>query len=284
MLYRKLIDHAKSILQHLDNPALEGAVLLAHIVGMKDWRQLMLLENIDIDQRQLNQFDQLLKRRAKYEPIAYIIGNKEFWSLEFEVSPDALIPRPETELIIESVQDYFKQDGYNILDLGTGSGCLPITLLTIYPKSYAVGLDISPAALAVAKKNAIKHLVDHRLDFQQSNWLESLPSKKFDIIVANPPYIPIADMPALSKDVALYEPNLALTDKADGLSHYRTILQSLAGYMHNETIAFFEFGINQADPIRQLLVDLGYSLITTKHDLAGIERCVAFKIKISQIA
>lgn len=258
---------------------IDSYILLAHVLNINNWRQLSLMKSQLINKEQLQCFEILLKRRQSSEPVALILGTKEFWGLDFKINKHTLIPRPETELIIDLVQRHFPDSNYayNILDLGTGSGCLLTTLLSIHKNSTGVGVDLSTEALLVANHNAQKHNVLSRAQFIHSNWLSNIPAQKFDIIVCNPPYIPAQDIYSLIADVKDFEPHSALTDFNDGLQHYKTIFQQLPLYTSSLTHCFIEFGITQGDDIAALLEHNGYNIISREKDLAGIERSMIFR-------
>jgi len=277
MMISNVLKDAKAKLHHLQTPGLDASILLAHVLSINNPQQLALMGSNKLSDKQIQEFNGLIERRIKLEPVALITGYKEFWSLDFKVTADTLIPRPETELIIESVLRLFPNGGYNILDLGTGSGCLIVTLLHEYGSSHGIAVDLSDKALDVAKHNAIKHDVIGRVGLIQSDWLDNIPAQKFDIIVSNPPYISLDEMAGLQANVTEFEPHTALTDFADGLAHYRSIFNYLHKYTHPETICFIEHGMNQGDSIAMLLEKHNYSVLQRKKDLAGIERCIIFK-------
>lgn len=204
-------------LRDIQNAELDVWVLLSYIMKIDNHLNLSLIQDQYISEQSIDAFISLLERREKREPIALIIGYKEFWSLNFYVNKSTLIPRPETELIIDSVLERCKRDEYKMLDLGVGSGCISIALLHEYQASECMGVDFSEEALSVAKINAVTHNVAHRLNFVKSNWLDEVPKTQFDIIVSNPPYISLDDMNLLMPDVSFFEPHSALTDFNDGM-------------------------------------------------------------------
>lgn len=278
---KEVLDYGKLMLKHISNGELDAAVLLAHVLNIKNWRQLLIMKNENIDDELVSAFKVLLDRRKSFEPVAMIVGCKEFWSLDFKVTPDTLVPRPETELLIELVQKYFpdKDKKLSILDLGTGSGCLLVTLLHEYHSSCGIGVDVSVKAIKVAHENAVLHGVNGRSNFVESNWLTNVPLQKFDVVVSNPPYITANQMGDLQQEVVRFEPHQALTDFSNGLVHYRNICESLPQYMHEGSCCFIEFGMGQGDDIAALISANGCKVIERKNDLSGIERSMVWMCK-----
>jgi release factor glutamine methyltransferase len=257
-------------------PTLDAELLLSHVLQME--RLELFLKNPKVTVEQGKIFYALIARRKKGEPIAYITGLKEFWGLDFKVTSDVLIPRPESELIIELTKKHFSRadQSLNILDLGTGSGCLAITLLSEYKKAQATIVDISPAALDVAKYNAQKHRVDNRLTAYCGSWFAPLPKEsRFDLIVANPPYIGHDE--EIIVEVKNYEPHLALYGQENGLQAYKAIAADLAHYMHDDSIAIFEIGYRQAAQISKIFTDQNFHIITIARDLAGKDRTIVVR-------
>lgn len=263
-------------LKNSNTPELDSSVLLAKVLKIGNHLDIILKKMDKFSSKNLEEFLSLIERRKKGEPIAFITGYKEFWSLDFHVNNATLIPRPETELIIDSVLKRFKNDSYSILDLGAGSGCIGISLLTELKLSKCISVDFSLRALETAKKNAIDHKVIDRIEFIHSNWLDNVPEQKFDIITSNPPYIKLEDIKNLSEDVINFEPLSALTDFNDGLNHYKYILNQLGIYMKEGSICFFEFGLGQTQELIELLSKNNYNLIEIKKDLSGIDRIAVF--------
>jgi release factor glutamine methyltransferase len=234
------------------------------------------LKNID-----LARVRKLVTRRSQHEPVALIIGEKEFWSLPFKVTTATLIPRPDSETLIEAVLSRHpdKKLPTRILDLGTGSGCLLLALLHEYENSTGTGLDLSEDALKVARFNGENLGLERRADFIQTNWNNEVPSlADFDIIISNPPYVAENDRGTLLADVVDYEPDRALFAGQDGLREYKTIISLLAESTNVTGNVFFEVGINQADVVAKMLKKAGLVDILIHLDIAGIGRCVAAKM------
>ncbi len=219
-------------------------------------------------------FQSFIARREKREPVAYILGRKEFWSLEFEVSPAVLIPRPDSETLIETALKERKENPpARILDLGTGSGCLLVALLTEFPHATGIGLDISADAIAVAKRNAVRNNVETRAAFVEADFADA-PRERFDLVVANPPYIIDAEHAGLDADVRDHEPRLALTSGHDGLDAIKTIARVLHDVMKPDAIALIEIGHDQSESAAQTLRNAALVVQRVVKDLAGHGRVI----------
>jgi release factor glutamine methyltransferase len=216
-----------------------------------------------------------LARREKREPVSHILGKREFWSREFIIGPAALDPRPDSETLIAAILKRRPDHAapLRLLDLGAGSGCLLLTLLSELPNSTGIGLDKSEAALALARLNGEKLGLAERVEWQKGDWNEVLSCGKFDIILSNPPYIPSAEIAGLEAEVRLYEPLFALDGGADGLDAYRAIIAQLPDLLKPGGLVAFELGIGQYQAVASLLEAAGWQNIKSKNDLAGIPRC-----------
>lgn len=255
----------------IDSARLDAELLLADTLGL-DRVGLYLNFERPLQADELAVYREQVRRRAGREPLAYILGRTEFWSLPLRVTPAVLIPRPDTELLVE--QALARVAGAaRVLDVGTGSGALAIALAHERPECAVTAIDLSAAALAVAADNARANGVAERIDFAEGD-LAVLPMGPFDLVVANPPYIPHGDLAALMPDVRDFEPHLALDGGADGLDAY----QALAGQANRVLAAggwlLVEVGIGQAAAVQQLFAGAGLTEIFTARDLAGIERVV----------
>lgn len=264
---------AQQLLQAgIESPKLDARVLLAYALGIAS-------QDVATGQRSISDSDRsvfqgLLERRLAREPLAYITGVKEFWSLEFDVGPGVLIPRPETELMLEETERlYRKHDApLEALDLGTGSGAILISFLKCYPRATGMGIDASDVALGWAMRNAEKHDVDERSRFRKGNWAQGI-DESFDLIFANPPYIDAADMASLSPDVGRHEPHDALKGGPDGLDAYRTLAPQIAGRLKPGGHALVEMGKGQTEAVKAVLEAAGLKVERILDDLAGIPRC-----------
>ncbi len=228
-----------------------------------------------------------VKKRLSGEPVSRIFGTREFWSHSFALNNDTLDPRPDTETLVSFVLELLekrshKKDQLRILDLGTGSGCVILSLLSELSSASGVGIDISLNALKAAKKNAQNLKLQDRVDFIQGDWLEGL-SGSFDVIVSNPPYIPTESITELMPEVRCYDPVLALDGGPDGLDAYRKIIKQTQEYITGDTWIVFEIGAGQEIDIKNLLMSYNtqetFSNISYKCDLKGIVRCIATELK-----
>jgi release factor glutamine methyltransferase len=254
-------------------PALEARILLEHVLG---WRRTELITRDDetLPAESVGQFEALAERRMNGEPIAQLVGTREFFGLSFDVTPDVLIPRPETELLVEIALTRIEGiEQPRVLDLGTGSGAIAVAIASSRPDAQVWAVDQSAEALAVAARNASKLLGgDRTLNLLQSNWTEALnPALRFEVIVSNPPYIAQHDS-HLSEGDLRFEPRAALTDEADGLSAIRTIIQTAPFFLAANGSLWLEHGYDQAAEVRALLTARGFSEVRSERDLAGIER------------
>ena len=224
-------------------------------------------------------FDAFIARREKREPVAYILGRKEFWSLEFEVTPAVLIPRPDTEAIVETALKELKQTPpRRILDLGTGSGCLLISLLTEFPHATGSGVDISPAAVEVATRNAAHLGVADRATFQIADFGKLAFEERFDLVVSNPPYIPDADIATLDPDVRDHEPHLALKGGRSGLDAVERIARTLHRRLAPAGLALIEIGHDQGESGARTLRNEGVNVLRIAKDLAGLDRVLVARL------
>ncbi|OGQ23628.1 MAG: protein-(glutamine-N5) methyltransferase, release factor-specific [Deltaproteobacteria bacterium RIFCSPLOWO2_02_FULL_44_10] len=267
---------------------LDAEVLLAHLLRCTR-ADLMLQRNTDLTKDQIRTFESFLKRRQAREPIAYITGTKEFWSLPLHVTPDVLIPRPETEHLVEAALEIMPQlvrrslgeggSPLHILEIGTGSGCITMALAHELLNAQFTVIDISERALALAKENL--QFAQDRVTFLNTNLFEELSStSKFDLILSNPPYLSASDMEACEPEL-LFEPREALYGGKDGLEIIRQILLSAPSHLTSHGWVLLEIGATQADAVKTIAstpID-NYDYITTKRDLAQKERVIGFRKK-----
>jgi release factor glutamine methyltransferase len=249
----------------------EARIILAAAANV-DAAGLLLLPEIPEDC-----FEAMVARRARREPLAYILGRKEFWGMEFEVSPATLIPRPDSETLIEAALSALperRQVGW-VLDLGTGTGCLLLAALREFQDAFGVGTDLSAEAAALAARNARKLGLGGRGFFLAGNWADPL-HRKFDLVLSNPPYIPDADLPGLMPEVARFEPASALAGGADGLAAYRRIIQALPGLLTPAGVAVLELGAGQAAPVAALARTAGFRA-ESRADLGNIPRALTLR-------
>jgi release factor glutamine methyltransferase len=256
----------------IDEPRLSAEVLLAHAAGSQRIHLYTRFEET-LDGPAVIRFRELIKRAAAHEPIAYLVGEKEFFSLPFTVTPDVLIPRPETEALVEYVIDYCRSCGKEdpwLLDLGTGSGCIAIAVLSQLERARALATDVSQPALAVAEENATRHGVTDRLALVCADRLnipaDVLPDGGFDVVMSNPPYVGEDELADLDANVREFEPEVALTDGQDGLSLQRAIAADAGRVLKPEGIVVLEIAAGQGAAVREVLESAGWSHHATCKD------------------
>lgn len=215
-------------------------------------------------------------RRLRNEPVSRILGRRAFWKSDFKVTPATLDPRPDSETLIEAALHHVKNP-LRILDLGTGTGCLLLSLLQEWPQATGVGLDISRGAVAIAEENAQNLQLTSRAEFIAADWNGFQAKETFDVIVSNPPYIALTEKKDLSPDVALYDPPQALFAGADGLDAYRSLVRVVPGLLNPGGYAFFEIGYRQKEPVSRLLADAGFPVLEVRRDLGGNDRVIVAK-------
>lgn len=261
----------------VENPRLDAEVLLSHILQVD---RLYLYVHFDqpLEERELAAFREAVKKRAARLPVAYIIGSKEFMGLDFQVTPAVLIPRPDTEILVDTAIRRLKTvEEPHILDIGTGSGAVCISTLVNLPSAQGVTVDISPAALAVAKGNADKHQMAERLTFCLGDLFAPVVGQVFTAILSNPPYIPEAEMATLTPEVH-QEPNLALVGGKDGLDFYRRIIHEGRNYLAPGGFIAVEVGMGQAQKVAAIAEETGWFTVSEiVKDYSGIERVVVLE-------
>ena len=252
----------------IDAPRLEARLLLGHALGLE---QAALLADPTAPVAP-DPYVSLLVRRAAHEPLAFILGTREFWSLPFAVSPATLIPRPETETLIEAALSAFpdRSSVRRILDLGTGTGCLLLAALGEFPAAFGVGVDRAPEAAALAWRNARRLGLAGRAGFLAGDWAGAIAGR-FDLVLCNPPYIPSADISALMAEISRHEPARALDGGTEGLDAYRLLLPEMPRLLTAAGVGMLEMGRGQADALAALAAGLGLTTSTVA-DLAGIPR------------
>jgi release factor glutamine methyltransferase len=256
----------------IDSARLDARLLLGKALGVDGtW----LFNHAADELKEEGAFAALIERRLKREPVSLILGHREFWSLDFTVTRDTLAPRPDSETLIEAVLTEVPDRArpLSLLDLGTGTGCLLLSLLSELPAARGTGVDISPEALAVARSNAERLGLEVRTAFVLSDWWQNI-SGRYDVILSNPPYIPSGEIGGLDPEVAQFEPLGALDGGADGLYAYRLLAAGAGKYLADQGIVAFEVGAGQAPEVASLLAGAGFSVRQVRKDLAGIERCV----------
>jgi len=260
----------------INSARLNSELLLTSILNCKRLDLYLSFER-PLQKNEIDIYRELLKRRSTFEPLQYIIGKVEFCGLEFEVNPSVLIPRPETELLVEAVIELLKKyEKPSILDIGSGSGNISIALAKNFPFCNIVGVDISEEAIETAKRNARLNEVSEQLLFIKKDVLSEveISENKFDAVVSNPPYISAAEFLNLDPELRLYEPRFALTDENDGLSFYRKISALSKSLLKNNGKIFFEIGAGQSEKVKRILLDDDYKSIVIRKDFSDIERII----------
>ena len=263
----------KGILSHI----LDSEILLSKILGKKREKILVNLDQI-ISNNQIKLYKKLIARRSLKEPIAYILSEKEFWGKSFEVNKNTLIPRPETELMVEKLVTYFKQKKVKILDIGTGSGCILVSLLSELKKSSGVGIDISKKALLIANKNAKRYLNETRYKFINKSF-KDVYNYKFDLIVSNPPYIKSIDMKNLDQDIKRFEPHIALDGGNDGLDVIRKVIYKAREILKIDGMLALEIGNGQFKKVSEILKNNNFKIENRIKDFEDNIRCIISSLK-----
>lgn len=269
-----LIDAASVLAEGgVAEPRREASSLLAFVLGRDRTFMIAHPEYVPSTEEE-QRFAVVLARRARREPLQYITGRQEFYGLDFTVTHDVLIPRPETEMVVEHAVELLGYKKATFCEIGVGSGCISVSILKQAPLSTAVGLDISEAAIEVARRNAQMHGVDGRLVLRLSDVFSALTDEKFDLIASNPPYIPLREFESVQAEVRDFEPRIALTDEDDGLSVIRRIISESPKFLKHGGWLLMEIGFQEADAVRDLLSRGPWMNTRIADDLQGIPRCV----------
>lgn len=258
----------------ISSARLDARLLLGHVLELNK-TQLFAHPERPVSDAEADKVETVIARRERREPVSHILGRREFWSLDFAVSAATLDPRPDTETLIEAVLAAIpdREAPLKLLDFGTGTGCIPLTLLSELPHARALAVDISPSALAVARQNAERLGLAGRIAFVEGSWGEGLAGS-FDIVTSNPPYIPDAEIDGLEPEVARWEPRSALAGGTDGLDCYRALAPDIARLLVPGGIAALEVGMGQDADVAAIMAAVGLTLREVRADLAGIGRCV----------
>lgn len=268
--YKELLQIARNnLIEHeIADADLDAWYLLSHVFQINRTDYFMNKDHA-VQEIEKKKFLELVNLRASHVPLQYITGTQEFMGLEFDVCEDVLIPRQDTEILVEEVLKVCSNK--TVLDMCTGSGCIIISLAKLGGLKQASAVDISPAALTVASKNACRHMVN--IEFIQSDLFEKV-TNEYDIIVSNPPYIPSGDIKSLMPEVKNHEPVIALDGSEDGLSFYKRITALSKMHLNKNGYIFFEIGCNQSSEVGKILQDEGFTDINIKKDLSGLDRVV----------
>jgi release factor glutamine methyltransferase len=275
MNIQNIINKGKNILKNnnIANPYLDSEILLSESIN-KGKKHIMLNPKEILNNEHLDCFNSLIERRKKGEPIAYLINKKEFWKSEFYVNKNVLIPRPDTEIIVEQVlKIYSKNSQLQVLDIGTGSGCILLSILKERANFYGIGIDISKKSIDVSKLNAKKLKLNNRVKFYNSD-VDNFKIGKYDIVVSNPPYIELFSLKYLEKDVANYEPKLALSGGFDGFSEIKKVVSKASKLIKKNGKFILEFGFNQKNKVKEILNKEGFYVNKALKDYGNNYRCI----------
>ena len=275
MNIRTILNEGIEILKKnkISNPQLDCEMILSNSIK-KDKKHIILNPKEHLNSEQTNTFKNLIERRKKGEPVAYLINSKEFWKDEFFVNKDVLIPRPDTELIIEQViKIYSKDSQIKVLDIGTGSGCILLSILKERPNFYGTGIDISKKSINVSKLNAKQLNLTTRVKFFHSS-VDNFKIGKYDLIVSNPPYIELFNLKYLEKDVINFEPKLALSGGFDGFSKIRKVINKAKTLIKKNGKFILEIGFNQKNKVKKILKEEGFYINKTIRDYGNNDRCI----------
>ena len=257
----------------IPNPLLDAEILMAKTIN-KDRNYILLNSSNPINKNDLNNFFKLIKQRSLGNPVAYLTQKKSFWNSEFFITKDILIPRPDTELVVDNILRLTKQKSkINILDIGVGSGCIIVSILKERENFRGTGIDLSKKCLIISKKNAIAHKVSSRLKLYKSD-VDKFNLGKYDLIVSNPPYIKSSKLKYLERDVAEFEPRLALDGGLDGLSEIRKVIKKSSELVKKSGKLILEIGFDQKNKVINLLKKEGFYINSTQKDLANNYRCI----------
>ncbi len=260
----------------VESPRLNAELLLAHILNSKRLN-LYLMFDRPLNQNELNIYREYLSRRGKREPLQYIIGSTDFFNVHLKTDTRALIPRPETELLVETIINLYKeQEGLNFLDIGVGTGCISIALLKNLKNSKAVGVDLSEGALSLAKENLLLNEIDSQCSLLKFNALDDDYSKlgKFDFVVSNPPYVSKNDFDKLEPELKNYEPRIALTDEEDGMNFFKTIIKNSHQILKLKGKLFFEISPSIASQVKELFEENNFREINLVKDFSNHYRII----------
>ena len=260
----------------VESPRLNAELLLAHILNSKRLN-LYLMFDRPLNQNELNIYREYLSRRGKREPLQYIIGSTDFFNVHLKTDTRALIPRPETELLVETIINLYKeQEGLNFLDIGVGTGCISIALLKNLKNSKAVGVDLSEGALSLAKENLLLNEIDSQCSLLKFNALDDDYSKlgKFDFVVSNPPYVSKDDFDKLDPELKNYEPRIALTDEEDGMNFFKTIIKNSHQILKLKGKLFFEISPSIASQVKELFEENNFREINLVKDFSNHYRII----------
>ena len=275
MNIQTLLNQASKILENSSSVSskLDSEILLSEVIK-KNRQYLLLNSNEELKKENIKSFDYLVKRRKKGEPIAYLINKKEFWKQNFYINQNVLIPRPDTETLVEETLKLFNVNSkLNMLDIGTGSGCILLSILKERRNFFGTGIDISKKAINVARFNAKMHQLSNRVKFYNSD-VDNFNIGKYDLIVSNPPYVEVLNLKYLENDVVNFEPKLALNGGIDGFSKIRKVIDKAAVLIKKTGKLVLEIGFNQKNKVQEMLKKKGFYINKTLKDYGKKDRCI----------
>lgn len=260
----------------IETPELDARIILKEVLSLDD-KDLILKESLDISDETIKKINAIELRRLNGEPISKIFKKRDFYKSTFVISNDVLDPRPETELIVEIANNYInKSKVKNILDLGTGTGCILLSILKENKMINGLGIDLSKEAISIAKRNSKKLHLETQSNFLVSNWMSSV-NYKYDLVVSNPPYITSGDINKLSKSVKIYDPILSLDGGDDGLNSYRLIASDLKRIISKNALIIIEIGCNQSLQVIEIFKKNDFKFIKKYNDINGLDRVLTFQ-------
>lgn len=272
-IQRKLCNNFSTI--GIETPELDARIILKEVLSLDD-KDLILKEGLNISDEMIKKITAIESRRLNGEPISKIFKKRDFYKSTFVISNDVLDPRPETELIVEIANNYInKNEVKNILDLGTGSGCILLSILKENKMINGLGIDLSKEAISIAKRNSKKLHLETQSNFLVSNWMSSV-NYKYDLVVSNPPYIASGDIKKLSKSVKIYDPILSLDGGEDGLNSYRLIASDLKRIISKNALIIIEIGYNQSLQVIEIFKKNDFKLLKKYNDINGLDRVLTF--------
>lgn len=273
-IQRKLCNNFSII--GIETPELDARIILKEVLSLDD-KDLILKDSLDIPDEMIEEIIAIESRRLNGEPISKIFKKRDFYNSTFLISNDVLDPRPETELIVEIANNYIdKNEVKNILDLGTGSGCILLSILKENKMINGLGIDLSKDAISIAKQNSKKLNLETQSNFLISNWMSSV-NYKYDLVVSNPPYIASEDIKKLSKSVKIYDPILSLDGGDDGLNSYRLIASDLKRVVSKHALVIIEIGYNQSLQVIEIFKKNNFKLMKKYNDINGLDRVLTFQ-------
>lgn len=260
-----------------ETAALDARLMLLSVLGIPAM-ELVARPDVPLTAEEIRRLEATTRRRLAHEPVARIVGEREFWGLPFALSPETLVPRPDTETVVETALELLPDRHAPLLmaDFGTGSGCLLVALLHELPRATGLGVDLSPGALRTARRNAWRNGVGERSLFALSHWADAIAGR-FDLIVSNPPYIASPVIPTLDREVREHDPLLALDGGPDGLAPYRVLLGDAERLLVPGGLLVVEIGFDQAEALRSLAAIHALEILKVAHDLSDNPRCIALR-------